>query len=105
MPRPPLAVADIFRRYGEAYRQAHEGSLSAAHRRVMRAIETCRTAALSGHVERGEHCDASPDPGRQGVDAADQAGENREEGQHLGEVEHAHRQLDLLAEPPRSDEA
>src|SRR6516225_4569175 len=49
------ATADIFRRYGEAYRQAHEGSLSAAHRRVMRAIETGRTAALGGHVERGDH--------------------------------------------------
>src|SRR6516164_8393117 len=56
MPRPPLAVADIFRRYGEAYRHAHEGSLSTAQRRVMRAIETCRTAALGGHVERCDHC-------------------------------------------------
>ena len=55
MPRPPLTVADIFRRYGEAYRHAHEGSLSTAQRRVMRAIETCRTAALGGHVERGDH--------------------------------------------------
>jgi len=55
VPRPPLTVADIFRRYGEAYRHAHEGSLSTAQRRVMRAIETCRTAALGGHVERGDH--------------------------------------------------
>ena len=55
MPRPPLAVADIFRCYGEAYRHAHVGSLSTAQRRVMRAIETCRTAALGGHVERGDH--------------------------------------------------
>jgi hypothetical protein len=56
MPRPLLAVADIFRRYGEAYRQAHEGSLSTAQRRVMSAIETCRTATLGGHVERCDHC-------------------------------------------------
>jgi Putative transposase/Transposase zinc-binding domain len=56
MPRPLLAVADIFRRYGEAYRPAHEGSLSTAQRRVMSAIETCRTATLGGHVERCDHC-------------------------------------------------
>ncbi len=57
MPRPPLEVADIFRRYGEAYRQAPEGPPSTAQRRVMSAIETCRTAALGGHVERCDHCE------------------------------------------------
>jgi hypothetical protein len=31
MDRPKLEVADIFRRYGEAYRQQHDGSLSTAH--------------------------------------------------------------------------
>jgi hypothetical protein len=44
-------VADILRRYGPAYRAEHETSLSTAQRRVMRAIEACRTAALGGHVE------------------------------------------------------
>src|SRR5271157_4019735 len=56
MERPKLEVADIFRRYGEAYRQQHGASLSTAQRRVMTAIERCRTAALGGHVERCDAC-------------------------------------------------
>ena len=51
MDRPKIEVADIFRRYGEAYRNEHDGSLSTAQRRVMNAIEVCRTAALGGHIE------------------------------------------------------
>jgi hypothetical protein len=54
--RPSLELADIFRRYGPAYRQEHAGSLSRGQRRVMRAIERCRTAALGGHVEQCNHC-------------------------------------------------
>src|SRR5213595_305654 len=54
--RPKWEVADIFRRYGEAYRQQHDGSLSTAQRRVMTAIEVCRTAALGGHLERCDCC-------------------------------------------------
>ena len=54
MARPALELADIFRRHGEAYRQAHP--LPRQQRRVMRAIETCRTAALGGHVEQCGHC-------------------------------------------------
>jgi len=46
MDRPKLEVADVFRRYGEAYREQHRASLSTAQRRVMSAIELCRTAAL-----------------------------------------------------------
>jgi Putative transposase/Transposase zinc-binding domain len=49
-------VADVFRRYGEAYRQQHGASLSVAQRRVMTAIEVCRTAALGGHLERCDQC-------------------------------------------------
>src|SRR5216684_5484741 len=56
MDRPKLEVADIFRRYGEAYRQQHGASLSPAQRRVMTAIEVCRTAALGGHLERCDCC-------------------------------------------------
>jgi hypothetical protein len=51
-----LEVADIFRRYGEAYRQAHAGHLGRTERRVMTAIEACRTARLGGHVERCTEC-------------------------------------------------
>jgi Putative transposase/Transposase zinc-binding domain len=54
--RPKREVADIFRRYGEAYRQQHDGSLSTAQRRVMTAIEVCRTASLGGHLERCDSC-------------------------------------------------
>ena len=57
MARAGPEVADIFRRYGEAYRQRHGASLSTAQRRVMTAIELCRTAALGGHVEKCDHCD------------------------------------------------
>ena len=46
MERPRLEVADVLRRYGEAYREQHAASLSTAQRRVMSAIELCRTAAL-----------------------------------------------------------
>ena len=56
MDRPTLEVADIFRRYGDAYRQQAGGSLSTAQRRVMTAIETCRTAALGGHLEQCDDC-------------------------------------------------
>jgi Putative transposase/Transposase zinc-binding domain len=51
-----LEVAEVFRRHGDAYRQAHVGHLGRVERRVMSAIETCRTAALGGHVERCEEC-------------------------------------------------
>ena len=56
MDRPKLEVADVFRRYGEAYRQEHGASLSSAQRRVMTAIEVCRTAVLGGHLEQCDHC-------------------------------------------------
>ena len=56
MDRPKLEVADVFRRYGEAYRQQHGASMSVAQRRVMTAIEVCRTAALGGHLERCDQC-------------------------------------------------
>jgi len=54
MARPPLDVAEVFRRYGAAYRDAHV--LTGAQRRVMRAIEACRTAVLGGHLERCDAC-------------------------------------------------
>ena len=56
MDRPKLEVAEVFRRYGEAYRQQHGASLSPGQRRVMTAIEVCRTAALGGHLERCDQC-------------------------------------------------
>lgn len=56
MDRPKWEVADVFRRYGETYRNNHGASLSTAQRRVMTAIEVCRTAALGGHLERCDQC-------------------------------------------------
>ena len=56
MSRPALEVADVFRRHGDAWRAANAGHVSLAQRRVMTAIEVCRTAALGGHVERCEDC-------------------------------------------------
>jgi hypothetical protein len=56
MSQPDLEVADVFRRHGAAWRAANADHLSLAQRRVMTAIEVCRTAALGGHVERCEAC-------------------------------------------------
>jgi hypothetical protein len=56
MARPRLEVADVFREYGQTYRQAHGSSMSPEQRRVMRAIELCRTHALGGHVDRCDQC-------------------------------------------------
>ena len=49
-------MADVFRRHGEAYRRAHAGHLGRIERRVMSAIELCRTAALGGHTEACAEC-------------------------------------------------
>ena len=54
--RSALEVADVFRRHGAAYREAHAGHLSGGQRRVMGAIETCRSAALGGHLEQCNGC-------------------------------------------------
>jgi hypothetical protein len=56
MDRPTLTVADIFRRYGDAYRRVADRVLSTAQRRVMTAIESCRTASLGGHVGDDSNC-------------------------------------------------
>jgi hypothetical protein len=56
MSRPALEVADIFRRHTRAYREAHCDSLSRGQRRVMSAIECCRTSALGGHLEQCNAC-------------------------------------------------
>jgi Transposase zinc-binding domain len=59
MARPPdrsPGVADVFRAHGAAWRKANAGHLSLAQLKVMSAIETCRTSALGGHVERCGDC-------------------------------------------------
>jgi hypothetical protein len=54
MARSGPEVADVFRRYGNAYRERHDAALPTAQRRVM--IERCRTAALGGHVDQCDQC-------------------------------------------------
>jgi Putative transposase/Transposase zinc-binding domain len=56
MSRPRLEVADIFRGHGPAWRKANAGHVSLGQLKVMSAIESCRTAALGGHVARCEKC-------------------------------------------------
>ncbi len=52
--RPPLEVADIFRQYGADFREHYP--LLPEQRRVMRAIEVCRTSVLGGHLEQCDSC-------------------------------------------------
>jgi transposase-like zinc-binding protein len=54
--RPRLEVADIFRGHGPAWRKANAGHVSLGQLKVMSAIESCRTAALGGHIARCENC-------------------------------------------------
>ena len=56
MSRPVLEVADIFRGHGPTWRRANAGHVSLGQLKVMSAIESCRTAALGGHVARCEKC-------------------------------------------------
>jgi hypothetical protein len=51
---PSLEVADIFLNHGR--RRANAGHVSLCRLKVMSAIESCRTAALGGHVARCEKC-------------------------------------------------
>jgi Putative transposase/Transposase zinc-binding domain len=52
--RPRLEVADIFRAAGEAYRDRYVPTFE--QRKVMAAIERCRTSALGGHLDVCTKC-------------------------------------------------
>lgn len=54
-----LEVADIFRDFGPAWRQANAGHINLGQLKAMSAIERCRTAALGGHKLRCSACDHS----------------------------------------------
>ncbi len=56
MGRPRLEVADVFHRHGAAWRRANAGHVSLGQLQVMSAVESCRSAALGGHVECCEDC-------------------------------------------------
>jgi hypothetical protein len=49
-------VADIVRRHGDRVLEMHRAWVTGQHRRVLRAIAQCRTAALGGHRDRCEQC-------------------------------------------------
>lgn len=59
MTRPSgLELAEIFRQHGADFLRTHGAQLSPEQRRVMRAISSCRTAVLGGHVEECDRCGA-----------------------------------------------
>ena len=49
--RPALELAEIVRRHGHRL-----DDLSGEQQRILRAIASCRTAALGGHVQTCDHC-------------------------------------------------
>lgn len=55
--RPALEVADILAAHGASFRALYAGRLSGGQRKVLSAIEACRTASLGGHVEVCQDCD------------------------------------------------
>jgi len=50
-------VADIIRQHGDRFIETHGAWLTTQHRRVLRALARCRTAALGGHLDRCVRCD------------------------------------------------
>ena len=52
-----VELAEIFRRFGPAYREKFGPRLLPSHRRAMQAIESCRTEALGGHVYLCRECE------------------------------------------------
>jgi hypothetical protein len=49
--RPVLELAEVIRRHGHRL-----GDLSGEQQRILRAIASCRTATLGGHVQTCDHC-------------------------------------------------
>ena len=56
MTRPPFEVADLVRQHGDRLLETHRAWLTGQHRRVLRALVQCRTAALGGHRDRCDGC-------------------------------------------------
>ena len=56
MDRPPLEVADIIRAAGPNFAERCHRWLTSCHRKVLTAIERCRTAALGGHIDECSRC-------------------------------------------------
>jgi transposase-like zinc-binding protein len=56
MNRPPCEVADVVRAYRKHFGEQYDHLLDNQARRVLHAIENCRTAALGGHVDSCDQC-------------------------------------------------
>ena len=56
MQRPPCEVADIVRVYGEEFQREYGNLLDSDAKRVLQAIQNCRTAVLGGHVDECDQC-------------------------------------------------
>src|SRR6266851_4279268 len=56
MTRPLLEVADIVRAQGDRFIHSNFRWFHWAHRKVLRAIARCRTAALGGHRDQCPRC-------------------------------------------------
>lgn len=54
--KAPFDLGEIFRTFGQQYRELHGETMPLRHHRAMGAIESCRTARLGGHVEQCEAC-------------------------------------------------
>jgi hypothetical protein len=50
-------LAEIFSRYGPAYRTKYAQSMLPSHRRAMADIERCRTRTMGGHVYHCDNCE------------------------------------------------
>jgi hypothetical protein len=51
-----VELAEIFRRYGPAYRAKFHDRMLPSHFAAMDAIEQCRTEALGGHLYQCTAC-------------------------------------------------
>src|SRR3990172_3939748 len=51
-----LEVADILRRYAQAYLDAHGSAVPRRHQRAIQALVACRTAELGGHLYECDRC-------------------------------------------------
>src|SRR5215469_3342599 len=56
MSRPTLEVADILRAQGDHFLDRYRSSLDFQQFKAFRAIQSCRTAALGGHVDLCPQC-------------------------------------------------
>lgn len=54
--RPPCEVAHVIRTHGKQFVEQYGHLLDSDARRVLHAIENCRTAVLGGHVEGCDQC-------------------------------------------------